>query len=481
MRRLGTHLLLWLLVPMLALSALAVVVHGLRSEVQADDAYDRALLGSALVMAERVTVHNGQVVADIPQSALQMLESRTQDHMFYNVSCVDPTVYVAGWQDLEPPPRLPNVGDGPVFVDMRYNGHDVRLVELRRFVFDAPGCTTVAVRVAESTDARDAMAARMVADATTTLLALIAAAAVCVVFGVRRGLRPLLRLRDEIRARDENDLAPIDTAQMPAEVAPLLDAINLQLRRQRAINEAHRRFVADASHQLKTPLAVLKMQADLALAQTYPSLMRRHVKELQDGVESTTRVVRQLLTLLRSDPLSLHAQEAVDLVEVAREATFELLPLALAKGVDVAFDGDGAVTVTAHEVLLHELVANLVDNAIRFAPSGGHVAVLVGGGDGGGAFLRVTDDGPGIPDSEHAKVFTRFYRAPGSSGDGCGLGLAIVRQIADRYGAVVTLDAAAGGGLSVTVRFAASGLFRIGWPASWSQEPGVPGASGRKR
>ena len=108
-------------------------------------------------------------------------------------------------------------------------------------------------------------------------------------------------------------------------------------------------------------------------------------------------------------------------------------------------------------MLLHELVANLVDNAIRFAPAGGHVAVLVGGGDGGGALLRVADDGPGIPDSERAKVFTRFYRAPGSSGDGCGLGLAIVRQIADRYGAVVALDAAASGGLSVTVRFAASG------------------------
>ena len=314
-----------------ALSALAVVVHQLRSEVQADEAYDRALLGSALVMAEHVTVRDGQVVADIPQSALQMLESRTQDHMFYNVSCVDPTGYVAGWQDLPPPPRLPDVGGGPVFVDMRYNGHDVRLVALRRLVFDAPGCTTVAVRVAESTDARDAMAARIVADATTTLLALIAAAAVCVVFGVRRGLRPLLRLRDEIRARDENDLAPIDDAQVPAEVAPLLDAINLQLRRQRGINDAHRRFVADASHQLKTPLAVLKMQADLALAQADPASMRRHVQELHDGVESTTRVVRQLLTLLRSDPLSLHAQEPVDLAEVAREATFELLPLALAK------------------------------------------------------------------------------------------------------------------------------------------------------
>jgi len=457
LRPLGTHLQLWLLLPMLALSAVAVVVHSLRSEVRADEAHDRALLGSALVIAERVTVRDGKVVADIPQSALQMLESRTEDHIFYNVSCVDPTFYIAGWQDLPPPPQLPKVGGKPVFVDMRYNGHVVRLVALRRLVFDALGCTTVAVRVAESTAARDAMAARMVGDATTTLLTLIVAAAICVVFGVRRGLRPLLQLRDEIRARDENDLAPIDDAQVPAEVAPLLDAINLQLRRQRGINDAHRRFVAEASHQLKTPLAVLKMQADLALAQDDPARMRRHVQELHDGVESTTRVVRQLLTLLRSDPLSLHAQEAVDLAEVAREATFELLPLALAKDVEVAFDGGTAVTVAAHEVLVHELVANLVDNAIRFAPAGGHVAVRVGAGDGGGALLRVADDGPGIPDSERAKVFTRFYRAPGSSGDGCGLGLAIVRQIADRYGAVVTLDTAAGGGLSVTVRFPASG------------------------
>ena len=455
MRPLGTHLLLWLLLPMLALAALAVVGHWLSSDVQTDEAYDRALLGSALVIAEHVTVRDGEVVAAIPQSALQMLESRTHDRIFYNVSCVDPAVYVAGWEDLPAPPRLPKVGGDPVFVDMRYNGHGVRLIALRRLVFGARACTTVAVRVAESTDARDAMALRMVADATTTLLALVAAAAVCVVFGVRRGLRPLLRLRDEIRARDENDLAPIDDAKVPAEVAPLLDAINSQLRRQRGVNDAHRRFVADASHQLKTPLAVLKMQAELALAQVDPEHMRRHVQELHDGAESTTRVVRQLLTLLRSDPLSLHGQEAIDLAEVAREATFELLPLAVAKGVDVAFDGCGAVTVAAHEVLVHELVANLVDNAIRFAPVGGHVGVLVGA-DGGAAFLRVADNGPGIPDSERAQVFTRFYRVPGSSGDGCGLGLAIVRQIADRYGATVTLDAATGGGLSVTVRFAGS-------------------------
>ena len=210
MRPLGTHLQLWLLLPMLALSAVAVVVHQLRSEARADEAHDRALLGSALVIAEHVAVRDGQVVADIPPSALKMLESRAENRIFYNVSCVDPTAYVAGWQDLPPPPRIPQVGGDPVFVDMRYDGHDVRLVALRRLVFDAADCTAVAVRVAESTKGRDAMAARIVGDATTTLLALIAAAAVCVVFGVRRGLRPLLQLREEVRARDENDLEPID-------------------------------------------------------------------------------------------------------------------------------------------------------------------------------------------------------------------------------------------------------------------------------
>ena len=457
MRPLGAHLLLWLLLPMLALCALAVVVHALRSDVQADKAYDRALLGSALVIVERVTVRDEQVVVDIPPSAMQMLESRTQDHIFYNVSCAAPMVHLAGWPDLPPGPRPPALGGEPVFADTRYQGHDVRVVALRRPVFEATDCKQVEVRVAESTEARDVMAARIVGDATTTLLTLILAAAACVVFGVRRGLRPLLRLRDEIRARDDGDVAPIDDKRVPAEVAPLLDAINLQLRRQRGINDAHQRFVADASHQLKTPLAVLKMQADLALAEADPARMRRHVEEVHDGVASATRVVSQLLTLLRSDPLSLHPREAVELTEVAREATFELLPLALAKRVDVAFDSGDEVTVQAHAVLLHEIVANLVHNAIRFAPQDGHVGVFVDGGGGRGAILRVVDDGPGIPEIERANVFTRFYRAPGSGGDGCGLGLAIVRQIADRYGAVVTLDEAVGGGLSVTVRFASSG------------------------
>lgn len=453
MRPLGAHLLLWLLLPLLALCGLAVVVHGVRSDIQADEAYDRALFGSALVIAERVTVRDGRVVADVPRSALQMLESQVQVSVFYNVSCVDPMAYLAGWEDLPPPPRLPDVGGEPVFVDMRYHEQEVRLVAVRRAVFDATDCKAVAVRVAESTHARDAMASRMVSDATTTLLGLILAAAACVAFGVRRGLKPLLRLRDEIRARDENDLAPIDDTRVPAEVAPLLDAVNLQLRRQRGINDAHHRFVADASHQLKTPLAVLKLQADLALAEADPARIRRHVQEVHDGVESATRVVRQLLTLLRSEPLSPHPHEAVDLTEVGREATFDLLPLALAKRVDVAFEGGDAVTVEAHAVLLHEMVANLVHNAIRYTPEGGRVGVLVDDGDGFGARLRVTDDGPGIPDIERANVFTRFYRPSGSNGDGSGLGLAIVRQIADRYGAVVTLDTAVGGGLSVTVRF----------------------------
>lgn len=458
MRPLGTHLQLWLLLPMLALSAVAVVVHQLRSEARTDEAHDRALLGSALVMAEHVSVRDGQVVADIPQSALDMLESQAQKRVFYNVSCVEPNAYVAGWPDLPPPPRLPQIGGEPVFVDLHYNGDDVRLVALRRLVFDASDCTAVAVRVAESTDARDAMVARIVGDAATTLLALIAAAAACVVFGVRRGLHPLLRLRDSVRSRDENDLAPIDVAQVPAEVAPLLDAINLQLRRQRGINDAHQRFVADASHQLKTPLSVLKMQADLALAQADPARMRRHVQELHDGVEATARVVRQLLALLRSDPLSPPARQPVDLAALAREVSFELLPLALAKGVDIAFEGEGAATVVGEEVLMHELVANLIDNAIRFAPAGGHVAVSVTAGEGDDALLRVADDGPGIPAGERVRVFERFYRAPGSNGDGCGLGLAIVRQIADRHGAVVTLADAVGGGLSATVRFPAAGV-----------------------
>jgi two-component system sensor histidine kinase TctE len=444
-------LLLWLLVPLLALWVLAFRQQVLRSEAQSDEAHDRVLLGSAMVIAERIAVIDGQLTVDIPPAALDMLEVAAQDIVFYNVSCIEPWDFVAGSSDLDTG-GVPE-GNEPVFATTRYNGLPVRVVAWRRAVFDNPGCKAALVRVAETLVAREALSERILIDATLTQLTLIFSAAALIVFGVRRGLQPLRHLRDGIRARHEADLSPIDTKTVPAEIVPVVEAMNLLMQRQHGVNEAHQRFVADASHQLKTPLAVMRMQADLALRQQDLARMRAHVEELRDSTETTARLVQQLLALLRSDPMTLHGAESVDLAEVAREAAFELLPLALSRSIDLSFEGTQAVPVRAHAVLLHELISNLIDNAIRYTPQAGRIRVDVRRDTDGGVLLQVADSGPGIPPGERARVFTRFYRTPDAAGEGCGLGLAIVQQIAERYGATVALDTADEGGLLVKVRF----------------------------
>lgn len=450
MRRLDLQLLAWLLLPLLLLWAAAFRLQVWRTQLQSDEAHDRALLGSAMVIAGGVTAQGGRAVVEVPTTAIAMLEAAAADRVFWHVACTGGP-YLAGAEDLPAPPPH----DEPVFWDAPHHGSGLRLVALRRPLFDVPGCAEVSVRVGETTSARDAHADRLLAEASAMQLGLIATAAALIVFGVRRGLAPLKRLRDGIRARADDDLSPVSTQAVPREVVPLVDAMNLQLARQRGVNEAHRRFVADASHQLKTPLAVLQTQADLALCQTDPARMRERVQELRECTATTARVVHQLLALLRSDPLAMAGSEPVDLVEAAREATLDLAPLALAKAIEIGFDDGPPARLAAHAVLLHELVANLVDNAIRYTPCGGRIAVWAGA-DGGGALLRVSDSGPGIAPAERSRVFTRFYRAPGSAGDGCGLGLAIVRQIAERYRAEVALATSAWGGLEARVRFPAT-------------------------
>jgi two-component system, OmpR family, sensor histidine kinase TctE len=444
-------LLLWLLVPLLVLWAMAFRQQVLRSEAQSNEAHDRVLLGSAMVIAERIAVIDGQLTVDIPPAALDMLEVAAQDIVFYNVSCVAPWYFVAGSRDLDA--GGVSEGDEPAFATTHYNGLPVRVVAWRRAVFDNPGCKAALVRVAETLVAREALSERILIDSTITQLLLILSAAALIVFGVRRGLQPLHHLRDDIRARNDADLSPIDTKAVPAEIVPVVEAMNLLMQRQHGVNGAHQRFVADASHQLKTPLAIMRMQADLALRQEDPARMRAYVEELRDSTETTARVVQQLLALLRSDRMTLHAGERVDLAAVAREAAFELLPLALSRSIELSFEGTQVVPVRAHAVLLHELVSNLIDNAIRYTPQSGRIRVEVRSDTDGAALLQVADSGPGIPPVERARVFTRFYRTPDATGEGCGLGLAIVQQIAERYGATVALDTAHEGGLLVEVRF----------------------------
>jgi len=451
--RLRDHLLRWLLLPLAVLWAIGFRVGYVRSLAQAHEAYDRTLLGSALSIAERSTVRDGALSVDVPSAALEMLETRAQDRVFYKVGSLDGALAPTGHDDLPPPAPLPQP-DRPVFADATYHGEPIRMVALLRPLYDPDVRGPLLIQVAETLAARQALSSRIMVDAALTQLGLIAVAAALITLGVHRGLAPLRRVRDDIAARDPTDLTPIDARAVAQEVAPLVEALNVHAARQRELQAAQRRFIDDASHQLKTPLTVLKTQATVALQQTDADAMRRIVQDIRDGTDATARVVHQLLALARSESGPALASEPLDLVEIIRAATFDLLGPALDKGIEVDFHDEGAVRIDGLPLLLREMTSNLIDNAIRYTPAGGHVTVSVLRDGEGRAVLTVEDDGPGIPPESRERVFDRFFRLDSSQGDGAGRGLAIVGEIAGRHGARIALgNGQEGRGLRVTVAF----------------------------
>jgi two-component system sensor histidine kinase TctE len=276
---------------------------------------------------------------------------------------------------------------------------------------------------------------------------LILLAGFAVWYGVGRGLAPLSTLRREIESRSHRDLSALPEEQAPQEVQPLIHAMNDLLARLGAAMSAQQRFIADAAHQLRTPIAGLKTQTELALRQVQLDDVQTTLRQLQTATEQSTRLVNQLLSLARAEPGAKpeHASEKLDLVRLAREATTEWVPRALARNIDLGYDGvDSAGWIEGDSFLVREMLGNLLDNAIRYTQNGGQVTVRVATG-GSDVALTVEDNGPGIAEADRERVFERFYRVLGSGADGCGLGLAIVREIAMSHRAEVTLAPGAGG------------------------------------
>ena len=271
---------------------------------------------------------------------------------------------------------------------------------------------------------------------------------------VGRALQPLDRLAGAAASRTPAALEPFDERSVPEEAVPLVQALNGLLERLRGAMAAQRAFVADAAHELRTPLAALKLQTQLARDAEGPERTAA-LAELEGGLDRATHVVRQLLTLARLEPGAEAAAERgpVQLADLARQAVADHAVLAERGRVDLGVIAarDDAVAL-ADAGALRTLLANLVDNAVRYTPAGGRVDVSAGV-DGGRPWLEVADTGPGIPAAERERVFDRFYRLPGAAASGSGLGLAIVRAIADRNGATVALGETPGGGLTVRVTF----------------------------
>ncbi|MPQ56732.1 sensor histidine kinase [Duganella sp. FT27W] len=467
------QLLRWLLGPLLALVALNTVFVYRNALDAADVAYDRSLLASTRALAERVSIVGGKVVADVPYVALDSFETDTMGRIYYKVSGIRGET-VSGYGDLPPvPANVPRSETYPAlvrFYHANYNGQPVRIAALLQPVYDDSMRGIALIQVGETLEARRLLSNQILFDTLTWQALLLLALALLVWFAVRLVLQPLMRLKSAVEAGSINDSTDVDPALVHKEVRPLVAAMNHSRARLQHLIASQRRFIADASHQLRTPLTVLKTQAELALRecdragsdpeQTRAAL-RQIVQSMAATTDSTVNLANRLLTLARIE----HGGDAegaatlaapVSLRDIARQVGLELAMAAVAKQIDMSLDANGPGMVEGQALLLHEMIANLADNALRYTPLGGSLALTVHEDDSG-VVLEVSDSGPGIAAAERERVFAPFYRAAATlerNPGGAGLGLAIVQDIATLHGATITLGDTPGGGLLVAVRFA---------------------------
>nr|WP_242533125.1 sensor histidine kinase [Niveibacterium umoris] len=437
-----------MLAPLLFLWPISIIATYHVAQGIADKPYDRALEADVAAIARLIQVDaKGRVSVNFPASARALLRADEEDAIYYQVIGPQGDLIV-GDAELPKPAPEPLVEDGraahPVhFADLEVGGEDVRIAS-RRFALPG-GHGEAIVQVAETRNKREALASRIVTGVLLPQFLVIPATVVLVWLGLTRGIAPLSRLQALIRRRRPADLSPVEPASVPEEVRPLIVAFNDMMQRLDENLQAQQRFVADAAHQMRTPLAGLKMQTELALSEHDPEVLRASLERIHTSAERAAHLINQLLALARAEASShgTSGLERIDLEKLVREVATEFVPRAMHKGVDLGIDTTGwPLTVDGIPVLLREMLKNLVDNAIKYTPRGGHVTVFTGYDAERPlvALLGVQDDGVGIPPEDRERVFERFYRVLGSGVEGSGLGLPIVREIADLHAAVISVE-----------------------------------------
>ncbi len=433
----------WMLAPLLLLWPMSVTVTYLVAQSIANVPYDRTLGEHLELLADHVRERGGQVALQLPLPVHEVLRADPGGSAYYMLLGLRGE-FVAGDRDLPIPDEHEVPTPGRVkFRSDRIRGTEVRIAYTWIEFRSAKGGKPVLVQVAETPEKRSRLANEIIRGVIVPQFIVLPIAVILVWFGLSRGLAPLNSLQARIRARRPDDLSPIDPLSAPEEMAPLVNAFNELLERMAQNLQTQRRFTADAAHQMKTPLAGLRTQAELALRETDPEQLKRSLRQIAASTERATHLINQLLALAKAEhhATDLRAFEAVDLVALARELVRECYPLAQTRRIDLGFEGpQRPVRIIAVAVLVRELLKNLVDNALRYTPEQGSVTVRVRtAADSGSAFLEVEDTGPGIAEHERQLVFERFYRVLGTNVDGSGLGLAIVREIAEQHDALLRL------------------------------------------
>ncbi len=442
--RLQRTLLAWLLGPLLALLALDTAVSAWTSLRAADLAHDRTLHEIARELALHVRAGPQGPQLSLSPAAARILLVDADDRLFYRVTSASGRV-VGGDPALAAPQDMPPGSPTRSWRD-QLHGQPVRVAAAWLPMEEGAG-GVVLVQVAETLNRRNQLALEILAHALVPQLLLIALAGAAVWVGVRRGLAPLQRVREDVALRSHRDLQPLPLHEVPAEVRPLVGDVNELMQRLGEALDLQQRFIADAAHELKTPVSGLKAQIELALRDDDPQRLHEALGRLREGVDRLSRMVRQLLALARNEPAAAASlrRAPLDLAALALEASMEWAPVALRRRIDLGFEGEepapgeGTNRIEGDADRVRELLNNLVDNAIRYSREGGRVTVSVHANGQGGVVLAVADDAPRIPPAERERVFERFHRVLGTAADGSGLGLSIVSEVAALHGARVTL------------------------------------------
>lgn len=465
------QLLIWLLIPQLVVWVGGGLAAYKLAERYANVAIDGSLSQASRALARQLKPLDNGLLIDFPRAAQDVLQADPNDPLHYTVSS-PPGSFLLGDRTLPlPAPEVlaQHTIGAPYFYNATVRGSsagdeaETRLRVVAIFLrHGAQPTDTMLVQVARSRASREELARGILVDTLLPLAVLLVIVTTAVWAGIRAGLTPLARLRGEVEGRAPTDLAPIQLESAPSEVRSLVAALNSLLASVQHNLLTQKRFISDAAHQLRTPLAGLKSQTELALQTARDDEQRTRLARVHESASRSAHLVNQLLTLARAEPESTNAQGRTrfDLRELVHAITVEMVPRAMRAGIDLGLEGafdsrqeertEAPIPVAGNAPLLREAIINLIDNAIRYAGSGAVVTVSLRSEDNE-AVLEVLDNGPGIATEDMPHIFERFVRAS-DLGNGCGLGLSIVKEIVERQQGSVTLSQAQPHGLCASIR-----------------------------
>ncbi|MBX9690712.1 MAG: sensor histidine kinase [Candidatus Obscuribacterales bacterium] len=428
---------MWLLTPLCSLWMMSTVIAYYLAAGFANDAYDRELLNSADSVAARLRSADGRIWVDLPPAAQAILRHNDSEKFYYQVIRQDGT-RLSG--DAIIPGPFPDLESGaPLFRYTQISGQPFRVARIKVALTDG-GPEPVFVQVAETLNSRHRLAQQILLSIVIPQILLIVLGALTVSIGVSRGLEPLSRLESALSKRYRYDLTSLSMENLPSELIPLVRAINDLIERLRKDIEAQRRFVANAAHQLRTPVAALKTYVYAAQKNSKPESINEMLCKLDNGTERLSSLIRKLLALSKTEHLGkVESRARIDLNELVSECTAELCRESMLKNQELNFQNStGPAYVHGDRESLFELSSNILENAIIYTQIGGKINARILVEDR--IVFLVEDNGPGIPEAERNKVFERFYRILGSGAPGSGLGLAIVKEIADAHSALLSIE-----------------------------------------